>query len=540
MDIIENRIQDLLRKSWSAIIWEWVEFEIVQWNRWSCSENWGRKYSVMYNKDTVDNSSDLCIFSNIVNSICAVKYDSLRNNSIECVKYVKSPSDVYWLLLECFLMVFMQNHMKLDHPGTRVLFRYLFDFNDSQIAWDVESKAPKHIQYILWCEKVINNKEYSYLDHTVVEALDKTRRDIISISYQTEYIEMMRLVTEKLWGTYFSLYEEEKKESGGAWSNADPMTQELKDKSSKKNLKTQNPLEDIKNLMKGISTGINDTKKANFWKDIDEEYSAKEQESEPIGDELLEQASELDAMNIWQDKTPYPILYRDIYHLIYPMKKVLNSIMKDNTYNRFGGNYRSGKLSTKKLYRLETWSDKLFGRKIVRNHKDYKVSILVDNSGSMSGENVINATRGCVLLAEVLNSVGIDFEIMSFSDQPKVVKWFNNSLSSKERTAIEWMITSVWWGTRDARAVRLSHNNLMSKSTRESERIMFVLSDGDSGEWSQLQEEIEIAERDTYVFGIGIKTPSIANYYNNFSIVNDIDSLPVVMMEELRKMIKRW
>ena len=79
----------------------------------------------------------------------------------------------------------------------------------------------------------------------------------------------------------------------------------------------------------------------------------------------------------------------------------------------------------------------------MRKHKDYAVTILVDESGSMcSNEKNKNAARSCVLFAEVLNKVGIPFEIRSFNCTSRCHKKFTDKFSRKHRRNIETIILS--------------------------------------------------------------------------------------------------
>jgi cobalamin biosynthesis protein CobT len=74
---------------------------------------------------------------------------------------------------------------------------------------------------------------------------------------------------------------------------------------------------------------------------------------------------------------------------------------------------------------VATGSDKIFTRKVFRQHKDYKVTLLVDESGSMTSDNKnFYATLGCVLMAEVLAGSNIDFEIIGFNGTIRVYKKF--------------------------------------------------------------------------------------------------------------------
>jgi len=80
------------------------------------------------------------------------------------------------------------------------------------------------------------------------------------------------------------------------------------------------------------------------------------------------------------------------------LSRKLGRILKDNEAERYSGNYRSGKLNHKSLYKWKTGASRIFSRKVERNKKDYVVSIVVDISGSMQGERIETAFVGAVLI----------------------------------------------------------------------------------------------------------------------------------------------
>lgn len=61
----------------------------------------------------------------------------------------------------------------------------------------------------------------------------------------------------------------------------------------------------------------------------------------------------------------------------------LSSILTDNKFDRWVAGKRSGKLDTKRIYKIRTAST-IFKKREARKGKDYSVMIVVDTSGSMS------------------------------------------------------------------------------------------------------------------------------------------------------------
>ena len=141
------------------------------------------------------------------------------------------------------------------------------------------------------------------------------------------------------------------------------------------------------------------------------------------------------------DYMSYEQMYAEILPVLPFFKSKIKSIMKDNRYNRRGGAYRTGKLNTKKLYRWKAGSDRIFSRKIIRHHKDYMVTLLVDESGSMcSNEKNRNAAKATVLFSEVLSAAEIPFEIRGFNEYHRCYKQAHEKFNWKHRRQIERII----------------------------------------------------------------------------------------------------
>lgn len=172
------------------------------------------------------------------------------------------------------------------------------------------------------------------------------------------------------------------------------------------------------------------------------------------------------------------------------------------------------------------------------------------------------AALGCTLLSEVLSGAHIDFEIIGFNGEIRVYKKFGQQFNWDIRGQIENIIPnshgSGCGSNDDGYAVNYAVNRTRKASTRTSERMLFVLSDGYPAESGRtlppaeqertgmsttrdfdLRAEIEHAEHDTYVFGIGINARHVQDYYDNCSIVDDVHELPEVLLSQMKKMVRR-
>lgn len=441
------------------------------------------------------------------------------------------------------------------------------------------------MQYLYALPKLFWKKPISHFNKEVIEALERTEGTLYRSLSIEDVNDAVHTWSREIWDIFYALYQdppEDDKNSGGgggAGGSGSELTEDEK-KKLKEAVDKNRTLGQLKEAMKELSKDKDEGSdpKESFGNDVESEYDAKEQkdtggvdsgpqETDDILDKAIENESKghgaTPSSGRYYEKVPYEQLYREIYHLIPPFKKKLASIMKDNLYNRQGGSYRTGKLDTKKLYKVATGCDKVFSRKVQRSHKDYKVTILVDESGSMTSDRKnYYAALGATLLSEVLQGAHIDFEIIGFNGEIRVYKKFGQNFSWDVRHQIENIIPnshgSGCGSNDDGYAVNYATSRMRKSSSRTSERMLFVLSDGYPAESGRslppeekartgrsttrefdLRGEIEQAEHDTYVFGIGINARHVQDYYDNCSIVDDVSELPEVLLSQLKTMIRR-
>lgn len=104
--------------------------------------------------------------------------------------------------------------------------------------------------------------------------------------------------------------------------------------------------------------------------------------------------------------------------------KTLASVMLDNKYDRFVKNRKTGKLDTRSLYKIDT-SSRLFKRREARKNKNYAVSLVVDCSGSMSGDKAAMAALAAAKMSKHLSGMDIPHNIVIFNIFVDEIKPFN-------------------------------------------------------------------------------------------------------------------
>lgn len=238
---------------------------------------------------------------------------------------------------------------------------------------------------------------------------------------------------------------------------------------------------------------------------------------------------------------------------------------------------RSGRLNPSSLFKLQTGDDRVFRRKVDVRAKNTAVSLVMDQSGSMSGAKIINASIACFALAEILTRINIPYEIVGFTTgsypgaaRKKIDKAWKDmerrlnrgpsrnctinmysykgfderfEYEQKQRLATAYSNNANMCANVDGESIMIAANRL-AKQTAER-HCMIVLSDGQpAGGGSQRElhtdlkntvKKIESAGID--VVGLGICDKSVEKYYTNNIVFYDPEELSQRVMAELTRML---
>jgi hypothetical protein len=129
------------------------------------------------------------------------------------------------------------------------------------------------------------------------------------------------------------------------------------------------------------------------------------------------------------------------------MDAILNPSIKRKTKLKDSGS----KINLPAVFRWESSrqmnagnvDNKLFESTHKPQKEDFAFTLLVDLSGSMRGQKTENTFKTVIILAEVLNRLGIDFEILGFQDNLIEFKRFKEKLSDSLRKRISGMPAEV-------------------------------------------------------------------------------------------------
>lgn len=268
----------------------------------------------------------------------------------------------------------------------------------------------------------------------------------------------------------------------------------------------------------------------------------------------------------------------DVMHITGPLQKTLERMIKAKTKVRNIPGKRSGSVNPSSLFRLKTGDDRVFRQKDMGISNDVAVSILIDCSGSMSGNKIRLAMLSAFAICDVLSRTGITCEAIGFTTHSRresemgrkidsalkadengshfysrtealnmpIFKSFKEGFvaTQKMRLAYGSAYGVALKNNVDGECLRIAARRLVS-NTSEKGKQLIVLSDGlpeACGNRAHIVRDLKDAVSDVEkmgvsVMGIGIDDYSVKDYYKKNAVISNIDELPSAIMKELKSIL---
>lgn len=172
----------------------------------------------------------------------------------------------------------------------------------------------------------------------------------------------------------------------------------------------------------------------------------------------------------------YKPLKESVDYEIKSLIRKLTFLKRKEQVMRYETNQKRGKLNMKSLYRHRAGGRNLFKRKLenVDTIRSFAFSLLVDISGSMSGQKMVHTTRALIMFAEVFHKMEIPYEIVPFDSYAHDMKEFGDKLDEKLKVRLGGMTRMANGGTNLLSALQKSE--LMKQP--ETNKVCVVLTDG--------------------------------------------------------------
>ena len=273
------------------------------------------------------------------------------------------------------------------------------------------------------------------------------------------------------------------------------------------------------------------------------------------------------------DETYVRRAQEDVKRHVGILQKQLERSVAARSHSRHIPGYRSGRLHGAALYRVATGDDRVFRRKHEFKTKDVDVQLVVDLSGSMSGSKVALACECAYALAEALDRLNINNQVVGFTTKNSFA--VSRAEDEVERTtsrypsrteALYMPILKDWSQrfTADRKVATLMAgrdvalaNNIDGESLEYaarmltaqggSRKVMIVLSDGAPCAAGSLPEQSvhlkrvikRLEQSGMELFGIGIMTESVKRYYTHYEVVRELEELPTKVMTTMQNLLLR-
>lgn len=265
-----------------------------------------------------------------------------------------------------------------------------------------------------------------------------------------------------------------------------------------------------------------------------------------------------------------------VRHMVGVMQKEIERMMaqKNRVFN-VGGQKR-GKLNAPGLYRIVGNDPRVFKRKEEHQAKDTAVSLVVDNSGSMSGDKCRVAMSAAYALAATLERVNISHEVIGFTTDGygkpgsgynaydieregqrlgiaysriipmrlTLFKEFSERLTPPVRQRFADMAYNQpkMGGNVDGESIAFGMHRLMKR--KEQRKVMLVLSDGfpAGGDPAAINSHLHRVVADAKkakieIIGIGIQSTAVQTFYPKSMVLNRVEDLPKMVMGELKRIL---
>lgn len=274
------------------------------------------------------------------------------------------------------------------------------------------------------------------------------------------------------------------------------------------------------------------------------------------------------------DETWVPEMEDRVRLMTARMRKDIERIMASESYVIRTPGHKRGKLHAPSLHRVLQNDPRVFSVREEHKSKDTAVTLLVDNSGSMHGEKCELAMISSYALAATLEAVKIPYEVLGFTsgsdwDIPysmreamaediersqidydrvepimiPIYKAFAERLDStvKKRFAYVMNAQHGLQGNIDGESLEYAAERLLKR--QEKRKVMMVLSDGQPAGSDKSGPHLSYVTRQLEkmgieCIGIGIKDGSVKKYYPKWTVIRNVDELPLQVMKEIQDILR--
>lgn len=233
-----------------------------------------------------------------------------------------------------------------------------------------------------------------------------------------------------------------------------------------------------------------------------------------------------------------------------PLANKLRIKLQTRAKDRYEYGTKKGKLHNGSLFRVLSGDDKqaerVFKRRVVSDTLDTAVELVVDCSGSMSGEKFETACQAAGAVSLALKPLHIPHTVIGFTNNVhggggapiiwKFVSWGEN-IPQRELVDRFSCASHNLQDNSDGDAIAWAYRDIQQRT--EKRKVIIVLSDGSpSGRsWAgdvawytrKVVSEID-ADKHVEIYGIGIMDQNVKRFYKHNAVINNAKELPNALL----------
>ncbi len=559
--------QDYLRQVANALTGEKEQVKIVAGHCWQVD----LKNNTLYFREDTPKSQKSEVLSLLLHEVGHIRYTDKRQvkEFSKLIETYPQVFDIYNALEDTRI----EGKFMGDYPKTEELFDSLNTYYEDRLCAKIDSGEDKKIiklhEYLIAIRTLIRRKKLpKRLSPDVRQVIDETYSAVKRAVTCDSTEELVKICDDEVFPILHKILNDKETPApkdgqgrggeGGGKTGKEDGEGESKD-GEKKSEETQDGKGDAKgDTVKDSSKGGGAGEKR-----VGEDDLIEKTEGDVTGHGYgASGEGEKRVSNYMPDLKSYGDIKGKYQSLIVGFANRLKSVLVDNASVRYMGRYNSGlKLTGAKAYQSRLGKYDLFTRRREVNAKNYFVSLVVDESGSMShidGEdsqgvdiiNAITAREATIFLMETLERLAIPFQVVGFNRYIETHKKFSDSLDARVKQRTEDLVKNAF-GKNGGAGDNNDGDVLMkvAETSVDGEHIILMISDGSpapgaNAKYRELDEVVKTVSRrqNVRLIGIGVGgsgVVAVKRYYSHHAVVPNVAELPQVLVGVLSRLIAR-
>ncbi|MBI3554033.1 MAG: VWA domain-containing protein [Elusimicrobia bacterium] len=204
------------------------------------------------------------------------------------------------------------------------------------------------------------------------------------------------------------------------------------------------------------------------------------------------------------DEGKYKDYFSKVRHLVPVMKAQFQQVLRRKIRRRFVHDRKSGDLDEEAISEIPGGKRDVFEESMIANKTLYRVSLMIDVSGSMSGDKKEHSVLAAVMMMEALDKLpGVVYEIVRFDDKPQVVKSYNERTTQATKIAVVKALLKNGGSTQSDLAVKEAIQRIRMG---RGDKLMMVINDGDPDNNFDRERyrQMVLAAKDIEIHGLGL------------------------------------